>query len=192
MSSVPDPRMTEGEYLAYDLTHEGRHEYYPPGALVSMSGASEAHVLISVNLAVALVTRLRGGPCRVYNGDMRVRVEATGAYVYPDVSIACDPPRFTESKPPSLLNPSIVIEVLSDTTEAHDRGAKAAHYRHLGGLSAYVFVATRERRIEVYARQEDGSWRLTEAEGEGTVAIPPHGLALSLSEVYEGVEVGRP
>lgn len=191
MSTVPDPRMTEAEYLAYDLAHEGRHEYYPPGDIVSMSGASEAHVLISVNLLIALGVRLRGGPCRVYNADMRVRLDDTGAYVYPDVSIVCAPPVFTDTRPPSLCNPAVVIEVLSDTTEGHDRGAKAAHYRHLPGLLAYVLVATRERRIEVYARQSDGSWRLTEAEGDGAVTLPPHGLGLSLAEVYEGVEVER-
>jgi Uma2 family endonuclease len=184
--------MTEAEYLAYDLAHEGRHEYFPPGDIVSRSGASLAHVLVTMNLSALLVGRLRGGPCRAYNGDMRVRLDDTEAYVYPDVTMVCGPGQFSDTNPPSLLNPSVIIEVLSDSTEAHDRSVKAAHYRHLAGLTAYVFVATRERRIEVYQRQVDGSWRLTEAEGEGGVVTIPHGLDLSLAEVHEGVEVGRP
>lgn len=175
--------MTEADYLAYDLATEGRHEFVN-GEVIAMSGSSEAHALATTNVARALGNALRGGRCRVYSNDLRVRIDETGLYAYPDLSIVCGRAELADTNPPTLLNPKVLVEVLSETTEAHDRGAKAAHYRRRPSIEALVYVATREARVEVHTRNADGSWTLREATGDGEVAIAPLGVVLSLAEVY--------
>ena len=180
-------RMTEQEYLAFDQDQPLRHEFYN-GEVVAMAGASEAHALVTANLIGVLRGRLAGSGCRVYSADLRVQVAETGAYVYPDLTVVCGPSTLLPTTPVTLLNPRVVVEVLSESTSAHDRGAKAAHYRRLPSLGAYVLVSIEERRVEVYYRGEDGIWRLAEAEGEGEVAVPPLGVTLPLGEVWMGLE----
>lgn len=186
MSALPALVMSEAEYLAYDLAHEGRHEFVN-GEVIAMSGASEAHALATMNLAAALHRALRGGPCRVYSNDLRVRIDETGLYAYPDVSIVCGRAELAATNPPSLLNPKVLVEVLSASTEAHDRGAKAAHYRRRPSVEALVFVATRAPHVEVHTRNPDGSWTLWEATS-GSIAIAPLGITLDLADVYEGFD----
>ena len=120
--------MTEAEYLEYDRTHDGKYEYVN-GEVVAMSGVSDAHDRIQVNATVALANRLRGGPGRVRGADLRVRLDETGLYGYPDLTIVYGEPAFAATRPVTLLNPRVIIEVLSETTEEYDRGAKVAHYR---------------------------------------------------------------
>lgn len=178
--------MTEDEYLAYDASHEGRHEFIN-GELVSMAGGSEAHALATVNVGAVLHAALRGSGCRAYSNDLRVHLDETGLYAYPDITVVCGRAELTATNPPSLLNPRVIVEVLSESTEAHDRGAKAAHYRQRASVEAIVFVATGTRRVEVLTRGADGTWILQEATS-GAVSIPPVGCSLPLDEVYAGFD----
>lgn len=178
--------MTEDEYLAYDASHEGRHEFIND-ELISMAGSSEAHALATANVTGVLRAALRGSRCRVYSNDLRVHLDETGLYAYPDVSVVCGKAELTNTNPPSVLNPRLIVEVLSASTEAHDRGPKAAHYRQRATIEAIVFVSTEQRRVEVFTRNADGKWTLDEATG-GTLAIPRLDLELPLDEVYAGFE----
>jgi Uma2 family endonuclease len=177
--------MTEAEYLAYDLAHEGCHEFVN-GDVVAMAGGSEAHALATMNVGRALGNLLAGGPCRVYSADLRVRVRETGVYAYPDVTVVYGRAELDNGRPPSLLNPRVVVEVLSDSTEAHDRGAKAAHYRRHPSVEVLVLVGTQERRVEVQVRNADGTWTLSETSEAGSVRLGPLGVELRLEEVYAG------
>lgn len=184
--------MTEAEYLAYDLAHEGRHEFVN-GEVLAMAGGSEAHALATANVVRLLGNALVGKPCRAYSSDLRVRIDETSLYAYPDVTVVCGRAELAPTTPPTLLNPRVVVEVLSESTEAHDRGAKAAHYRRRASIEAIVFVATAERRVEVQSRNADGTWTLQEVAGEGDVPVPPLGIALPLAEVYAGFDqLGEP
>ena len=182
MGAVPDLRMSEADYLAYDLARPGRHEFVN-GEVIAMSGGSEAHALATTNLTALLHRALRGGPCRVYSNDLRVRIDETGLYAYPDLSIVCGRAELAPTNPLSLLNPRVLVEVLSDSTEAHDRGAKAAHYRRRPSVEALVFVATRTRNVEVHTRNADGSWTLRDATS-GEIGVGPLGVTLPLDDVY--------
>ncbi len=178
--------MTEAEYLAYDASHEGRHEFIN-GELLDMAGGSVAHALVIANVTAVLHAALRGAPCRAFSNDLRVHLGETGLYAYPDVTVVCGRPELTATQPPSLLNPRVVVEVLSPSTEAHDRGPKAAHYRQRASIDAIVLVSTEQRRIEVLTRNPNGTWTLDEAT-TGTLALPPLGIALPLDEVYAGFD----
>jgi Uma2 family endonuclease len=175
-------RMTEAEYLAYDLEHEGKHEFVN-GDVLAMSGVTRAHSTIQANLTAALVTRLRGGPCRVHVSDLRVRLDETGLYCYPDLTVVCGAEEFAATRPETLLNPRVIVEILSESTEEYDRGAKVAHYRHRNSVDVILLVDSRRRLIEVQARNVDGSWTLTE-HTSGTVRVLDHDLPLD--ELYSG------
>jgi Uma2 family endonuclease len=148
-----------------------------------MAGATEAHSILQVNLIAALVTRLRGGPCRVHTLDLRVRLDETGMYCYPDLSVVCGEPQFAPTRPETLLNPRVVVEVLSESTEDYDRGAKAAHYRHRASIDTLLFVDSRQRAVQVQRRNADGTWTLSE-HTDGAIHILD--VTLPLDEIYEG------
>lgn len=187
---VANPQQTHWtveEYLALEQDSEIKHEYID-GELFAMAGASENHNLISLNIGSSLLGQLRGTPCRTYPGDMRVHV-VSRRYVYPDITIVCEPPQFSEDKPPSLLNPLLVIEVLSESTTVRDRGEKAFYYRATESIQAYLLVEQNQPHIEQYVRQEDGSWRFTEVSAlEDSIHLPTIDCTLQLAEVYERVE----
>ena len=167
--------------------HEERHEYFD-GELFAMSGASRRHNLIVTNLVRELSLHLKDRPCEVYSSDMRVKVDVTGLYTYPDVVIACETPQCEDEQVDTLLNPTVVIEVLSESTEGYDRGKKFEHYRKLPSLRAYVLVAQDAFHVEQYVRQEAGQWLLTEATGpEATLPVEAVGAVLELAEVYDKV-----
>jgi Uma2 family endonuclease len=174
--------MTPEEYLAFERASEERHEYID-GEIFAMSGASYAHVRIVSNLSDCLRNTLRGGPCVPLTNDMRVRAGAT-RFCYPDVVVLCGPPELEDDD--ILLNPTLIVEVLSETTEAYDRGAKFSYYRGLSSLREYLLVSQRETRIEQFARQADGRWLLSEAT-EGELPLPSLGVALPVAAIYEGV-----
>jgi Uma2 family endonuclease len=176
-------KMTEDEYLAYDRTHAGKHEFVN-GEVVAMSGVSDAHDRIQVNLVVALANRLRGGPCHVRGADLRVRLEETGLYGYPDLTVVCGAAEFAQTKPETLLNPRVVVEVLSESTEEYDRGAKVAHYRHRRSVDLILLVDSRRRLIERQQRNGDGTWTLSE-HTSGAVQVLE--VSVSLEDVYDGV-----
>ena len=166
---------------------EVKHEFIN-GEIVEMAGGSPAHALLTMNIGSALRQRLRGGSCRVFSSDLRVNVASTKLYTYPDVTVVCGQPEFHPDDPTTLRNPTVLIEVLSDSTEAHDRGAKSAHYRHLSSLKEYLLVSQGDPYVEHYRRLESGGWLLTEY-GVGTVVpFPALGLEVPVAEIYEGIE----
>ena len=184
--------LTPDEYLALERAAERKHEYIG-GRVYEMSGASRAHILITLNVGAELRRHLRGRPCETYASEMRVRVSETGMYTYPDVVVACGEPAFEDAHVDTLLNPTVIVEVLSPSTEAYDRGEKFSHYRRLASLREYVLIAQDRVRVEHYARQgERGEqWLLTELAGLGdALALPAIGCTLALADIYERVVAG--
>lgn len=153
-----------------------------------MAGATYEHTLVKDNMAREAGNQLKDGPCRVLTSDLRVKVDATGLYTYPDIVVVCDEPRFEDEVLDTLRNPRALVEVLPDSTEKYDRGAKFGHYRQLPSLTEVVFVAQDQPLIERYGRQPDGGWLLTESKGLSSVfefaSIP---VKIPLAEIYRGV-----
>lgn len=184
----PARLITPEEYLAFDRESEVRHEF-DSGRMFALAGASERHNLIVANLIISIGVHVRGGPCRVYPSDMRLRVAASGLYAYPDVTVVCGRSELEDEHLDTLLNPTVLIEVLSPSTERHDRGRKAAFYRTLDSLREYLFVSPDQPRVERYARTAERQWTLTEADRrEDGIALDSIGCVLPLAEVYAGVE----
>ncbi len=187
MSVSAERMLTELEYLDQERRAENRSEFYH-GQIYAMAGASRAHNLIMVNLTRELSQQLKGRPCEVYSSDMKVKVKPSGLYTYPDVTVVCGEPRFDDAQNDILLNPKIIIEVLSPSTEACDRGDKFEHYRRLASLSDYILVSQHRCRIEHFSRQADGRWLLVEVNDlQADLALDSIGCALPLAEIYERV-----
>lgn len=185
--SLPKRKYTPEEYLALERQAEHRSEYYA-SEIFAMSGASEAHNLIAGNIFASLHTQLRGRPCRVYMSDMRVKVSPTGLYTYPDVVVVCGERQFDDVQHDTLLNPNVIIEVLSPSTEAYDRGNKAAQYRQLPSLSEHLLVSQEQMHVEQYIRQADGQWLFFEASGkDARIHLPSINAVLALAEIYDNV-----
>lgn len=188
MSVEPHRRVSIEDYLAAERRAETKSEYLD-GEVFAMSGASREHNLIAVNVTASVHGQLKGRACEIYAGDMRVHVPATGLYTYPDVTVVCGEPRFEDGEEvDTLLNPTLLIEVLSPTTEGYDRGKKFAHYRTLESFREYVLVAQEEVRVELFTRREDGHWLLSEASRiEETLLLASIGCELRLADVYDRV-----
>jgi Uma2 family endonuclease len=189
MATDPRQRLTIAEYLALERQAETRHDYLD-GEVFAMTGASRAHNLIAGNVFREIANQVRRRPCEVYTGDMRVRTPA-GLFTYPDVVAVCGEPRFDDSQSDTLLNPTLIVEVLSASTEAYDRGTKAAQYRSLPSLAEYVLVAQDQVRVEHWSRQPaDGApeWlrkdltALTER-----LELPSIGCRVRVGDIYERV-----
>lgn len=158
-SSNDVPRFTPEQYLALERKAESKSEFYD-GFIEAMAGASRAHGLISLNLASQLLQQLENRPCEVYNGDMRVWVGPANRYTYPDVVVVCGEPQFQDSDLDTLLNPTVIVEVLSPSTEQKDRGKKFTGYRGLSSLKDYILVDQDEVLVDQYTRDKE-QWRLT-------------------------------
>jgi Uma2 family endonuclease len=187
MSTVAKPLLSPQEYLARERQADFRSEFYR-GEMLAMSGASWEHTLIKDNLAREAGNQLKDGPCRVLTSDLRVKVLATELYTYPDIVIMCDEPKFEDDHFDTLLNPRALVEVLSDSTEKYDRGAKFGHYRQIPSLQEYVMVAQDRPLVERYARQADATWVLTVfddlAQMFAFTSVPAQ---VPLAEIYRGV-----
>ncbi len=179
---------TPEEYLEREHKAETKSEYFD-GRVYAMAGTSRPHNQISLNIGSEFRFRLRGGPCEAYSGDMRVRVEATGLYTYPDVSVVCGEQSFDSVRMDTLLNPTLLVEILSPSTEAYDRGRKFAQYQNLESLQTYVLIAQDAARVEVYTRQGDVWTQETYVGLDATVALPAIGCELPLREIYERVQL---
>ncbi|MSP58877.1 MAG: Uma2 family endonuclease [Myxococcales bacterium] len=188
MDAAHQELATEDEYLARERGSEDKHEYVN-GRIVAMAGASTRHTLIAGNIQGALRGLLRGKPCLALGSDQRVHIAETRLYTYPDVTVVCGPAKYHSRDPLSLTNPLLLVEVLSDSTELYDRGAKFAHYRRLPSLQEILLVAQAERRVELYRRIEHPEWLFTERVGEGAVTLSSLGVDLSLAEIYDKVEL---
>jgi Uma2 family endonuclease len=186
MATVTKPYYTEAEYLARERRAEYKSEYYR-GEIFAMAGATREHNLVAVNVASQLREQLRKTKCEVYPSDMRVRLP-TGLYTYPDVSVACGEPKFLDAQVDTLLNPNVIVEVLSESTAAYDRGEKSRQYRNIESLAHYVLVESEKAHIEVYTRQPNKQWLLSEASGlAATIDLAAINCRLVLVEVYEKV-----
>ena len=189
MTSLPQPRYTPEEYLAIDRNSEQKNQYYA-GEIFAMGGASERHNLIVTNLVRELSTQLKGRPCKVYPSGMRVKVSATGLYTYPDVTVVCGEARFEDDQQDTLRNPTVVIEVLSGSTEDYDRGRKFERYRQIESLAEYVLIAQEKHHIERFRRQDNNQWLLSETSRLGdTISLDSIDCKLALAEIYDKVEI---
>jgi Uma2 family endonuclease len=187
MDAQVKPHLTPEEYLAIERRAETRSEYLD-GEMFAMTGGSRNHNLIVLNIGRELSLQLKKRPCEVYVSDQRVRVPATGLYTYPDVTVVCGEPQFEDQELETLLNPTLLIEVLSPSTEAYDRGKKFEHYQTIPSLSEYLLISQGSFRVEQYLRQEANRWLFTSVTGlEGRIALPSIQCELVMAEVYDKV-----
>ncbi|MBK9749219.1 MAG: Uma2 family endonuclease [Chloroflexi bacterium] len=191
MSALPQKsfvEMTEEEYLAFERASQFKHEFRN-GEVIAMVGASERHTLIAGSTHYSLYGQLRDRPCKVYLETMRVKIRAVKVNTYPDISVICGEPQFADREFDTLINPTLIIEVLSPSTETYDRGRKFSYYRALGSLQEYVLISQDSPHIERYIRQNHDGWLLTEAQGlEASIELTSIDCTLKLAEVYEQID----
>jgi len=191
MSSQPQSFITEEEYLAIERGAETKSEYFA-GGMFARAGASRRHNRIVTNLVTSLDSQLKERPCNVYSSDLRVRINKTGLYTYPDVVVTCGEELFSDEHHDVLLNPKVIIEVLSDSTEAYDRGEKFEHYQQVESLAEYLLVSQHACRVERYLRQDQKSWLYSEAhEPEESIEIESIECLLALRDVYDKVDLAQ-
>jgi Uma2 family endonuclease len=184
MSAQAQPLLTVEQYLELDRAAETRHEYYK-GRMYAMSGGTFRHAQINGNLSGELRAALKGRGCSVLPADMRTA--AAGIYAYPDIVVVCGGAIFHDGRKDVLLNPTILVEVLSASTEGYDRGLKSAHYRKIESLQEYAIVSQIEPRIEIFRRQQNGQWMLAEFIGLDAICrFETLNCEIRLSEIYDG------
>lgn len=187
MSAIPKTKLTAKDYLEFERNSEEKHEYFN-GEIFPMSGAKRNHNKISTNLSGLVWQHLKGKNCESYSNDMRVFVPKTALYTYPDLVVVCGEPQFQDNVFDTLLNPVLLIEVLSDSTESYDRGKKFQHYRSIESLQEYILVSQDEARIEKYVKHGDGFWLLSEAVGiDSEIKFSSIKCLIKLIEVYDKV-----
>ncbi|MCK5719420.1 MAG: Uma2 family endonuclease [Thiomargarita sp.] len=180
--------ITPEEYLILERDAEYKSEYID-GEIFAMSGASIAHNQITANVLAEIHTQFKKRPCRVYANDMRVKVKPTGLYTYPDIVALCNKARFDDIQKDTLLNPTIIIEVLSNSTADYDRGTKFKHYRNLDSLKEYLLIAQNEYYIEHYVKQINNQWLLSETSNlQDTIKLFSIESFLTLVNIYDKVE----
>ncbi|MCA9548921.1 MAG: Uma2 family endonuclease [Myxococcales bacterium] len=180
--------MSEEAYLAFEREASERHEYVN-GEVYAMAGGSMAHARVAANTIVALQLRLRGSGCMPTTSDQRVFVPGTGLYTYPDVSVVCGEPERHPKDKETLTNPTLLVEVLSPTTEGYDRGAKFVHYRSIPSLRAYVLISPEARTVEAFERRPDGAWSIPDPAGPGqSLRLSTFDLELVADELFEDLD----
>ncbi len=177
------PRLSYTEYRALEERSDERHTWLA-GEVFAMAGGSPTHARIAMDLAVLLAGQLGDGPCQPFGSDLRVRVPETGLATYPDLSIICGPLELHPEDDHAVTNPVVLIEILSKSTEAWDRGDKFAHYRRLVSLQEYVLVAQDKKRVEHYRRNDDGTWTLAELGAGGALTLSSLGCAVDVDRIY--------
>ena len=187
MSQQIVPYVSAEEYLRLERQSEYKSEYVN-GEIFAMTGASLKHNLIAGNIFGELRQQLKGRQCQAYVSDMRVKVTATGLYSYPDAVVVCGNPKFEDKYVDTLLNPTLLVEVLSQSTERYDRIAKSSYYRTLDSLAEHLLVAQDEVRLEQYFKQPDGQWLLFESSSlDNLVELSSISCSLALRDVYDKV-----
>ena len=190
-SAATKIRFTPQEYLALERKSETRNEYYN-GEIFAMAGASREHNLTVANLLRDIGNQLEDRPCESYPSDMRVFIEATGLYTYPDVSVVCGEPRFQDREVDTLLNPTVIVEVLSPTTEAYDRGDKFRHYRRIDSLREFVLISQDRMMVERYTRQGK-DWVLSEmTDPDQVLKLESIGCQIPLDRIYAKIKFPEP
>lgn len=197
MSAIPKRKLTEAEYLAIERAAEFKSEFYDgvmypiqgPHAPVGMAGASFDHNRIKENVSFELNARLRAGPCQALSSDMRVKVRPTGLQAYPDVVVFCGTPEFLDDEAKdTLLNPTLIVEVLSESTERYDRTTKFKHYRRIPSLREYVMISQDQVYVERYVRQGNGRWLLIDyADPAAALDLECLSVEIPLAAIYRGV-----
>jgi len=177
------PNISLEEYLDLERASEERHELID-GEMFAMSGGTGEHSRIAVKIVSRLDAALLSKPCEVFNSDLRIHIEARGRYTYADALVVCGSPQYLDQKRDTLLNPTAIFEVLSDSTESYDRGEKFAGYRTLPSLQEYVLVSQKEKLVEHFHRQSDGSWLLRVSGAGESVNLPSLGCELAVDEIY--------
>jgi Uma2 family endonuclease len=191
MSAQAKAVLSPEEYLAIERNAEYKSEYFA-GEMFAMAGASEAHILIVTNVVIELGNQLKSRPCRIYSNDMRVKVSQTGLYTYPDVVVVCGKTMFDDDYKDILLNPTLIVEVLSESTEGYDRGRKFEHYRHIESFSEYLLIAQDQYRVEQFVKQNSHQWLFSEAtELEESITLTSINCKLVLKDIYDKVEFER-
>jgi Uma2 family endonuclease len=186
-SAARIPRYTPEQYLALERNAELKSEFYN-GYMTRMEGKNREHNLIAGNLGGELMTQLESRPCETYINDMRVLVSRSGFYTYPDLIVVCGEPQFLDEESDTLLNPTVIVEVLSPTTESYDRGKKFSHYRRLESLKEYVLVAQDEVFVERYSRQGE-VWELSDwTSMDETLSLASIDCHVPLREIYARIE----
>ena len=187
MTALPKPIYNADEYLALEEPADYRSRFYN-GEIYAMAGASRRHNTASMNTASNLHFQLRQRPCEIYQNDMRVKV-SPNLYTYPDIVIVCGEPQIEKKHGENLLNPSVIIEVLSPSTEKFDRGEKARLYRLMPSLEEYVLISQDEMHVEHFVRQKNGGWFLTElSETADILHLPTISCQVNSSDIYAKID----
>lgn len=197
MAAETKPHLTPEEYLEIERAADFKSEYFAGemfalrGGPEAMAGGTRAHALLTANLVALLHAALRGTDCLVYSSDLRLHVPAAGLYTYPDLSVVCGEAQMQDAHDDNLLNPTLLVEVLSPSTESYDRGQKFAFYRLLGSLREYVLVSQREPHVEVFRKNAEGLWVLHDFDAaRGAVELASVEVVLTLDEIYANVPLG--
>jgi len=187
MTAIPKRKLTVAEYLAVERVAPFKSDFYD-GEMFAMAGAKPAHNRIKDNLIGELHARLKDGPCFTMSSDMRVTVPGTPYYAYPDIVVVCGEPRFEDEEDDVLLNPKVIIEVLSPSTEGYDRGFKRQKYQQIESMREYVLVTPTEAVIEQHVRREDGVWETLTTEGfTSELRFQSIPASIPCSDIYAGV-----
>ena len=189
MTAQPAIKITSQDYLTAERQSDIKHEYWQ-GETFAMAGATEAHNLIVANVVGELRNQLKKRPCKLYPSDMRVRIPRGNSYKYPDIVVVCGKSQFEDDEHDTLLNPTVLIEVLSPSTEAYDRGAKFREYRAIDSLQAYLLISQDKPLLECYTRQENTPfWLFSDTAGpDADLELPAIACRLALIEVYDKVD----
>ncbi|MBE7483114.1 MAG: Uma2 family endonuclease [Polyangiaceae bacterium] len=190
IAPAPRRRYSYEEYLAFEQTANVKHEYFA-GEIYAMAGGTPEHAALAANVTTLLGVALRGRRCRVHSADLRVRVRQTGLATYPDVTVVCGAAESDPADPSTIVNPSVLVEVTSKSTEDYDRGEKLEHYQHIPSVKEITLVSHRERRLDVFTRTDSGEWR-HDSFGPGQSAeLGSLGCALSVDDVCHDALTGQ-
>jgi Uma2 family endonuclease len=187
VASASGRHYTLEDYLGVEEMSGVRHELVD-GQIFAMAGGTPEHAALAASAVVLLGSKLRGNPCRPYSGDLRIRVLATGLATYPDAAVICGEPVRDPSSATHVTNPSVIIEVLSPSTEAYDRGEKREHYQQIDALREYVLISQHQRRVEVFRRVDSG-WTHDVHDAGSTIDLASLGISLSTDELYDDAGV---
>ncbi len=176
--------MTAEEFLTWEESQEEKHEFLQ-GEIFAMGGARREHVVACLNIASHLKQQLRNTPCRAYMSDMKLQIEQLDAYYYPDVMVSCSQP--DQQAEQFLTQPRLILEILSDSTEAYDRGDKFAAYRKIESLQEYVLIDIKHKRVECFNRTENNDWLLHDYSNETSCTFSSLELTISLDAVFEDI-----
>jgi len=188
VSTQPKPRISPEQYLALERQADHKSEYFD-GGVFPMPGATKRHNMIVSNIVISVGAQLKDRPYWICSNDLRLRVSPTGLYTYPDVIVVAGDGLFADDQKDTLLNPALIVEVLSESTRDYDRGEKFAQYRTLASLAEYLLVAQEKPHVEHYVRQADGSWLLRETSRvQDTIHLSVIQCRLPLAEIYQKIE----